>query len=64
MALKEERLTSIAGLKIYTLKEVEAITGFTRPTLLKYCNNGTLKAKKIGQGWKVTEDALKEFLGQ
>ena len=48
--------------KLYTLTELEPILGVTHRTLLDYVTKKKIKAKKIGGKWKVTEDALKEFL--
>lgn len=47
---------------MYTLKEVEEIIKVSQRTIYTYIENGTLKAVKVGGRWKVTEEALKEFL--
>lgn len=49
-------------IKVYTLKEVEAILKVTQRTLYNYIKGGQLKAVKMGRQWRVTEDSLKEFL--
>ena len=50
--------------KYYSLKELEKILGRSRPTLLKYVNNGELKAVKTGNAWRVSERDLAEYLGE
>lgn len=53
---------SLIGLRYYTLKEVGEIVGRNRTTLFRYIKQGKLKAVKIGQGWRVSEEDLREFL--
>lgn len=60
-----EALTNIKGdqsMKFYTLNQVAEILHKTQRTLYNYLNAGTLKAKKIGKSWLVSEESLKEFL--
>ncbi len=52
----------MSDLKTYTLKEVADILKVTRRSIYNYIKGGKLKAVKIGREWRVTEDALKEFL--
>lgn len=49
-------------IKVYTLREVEAILKVTQRTLYNYIKGGQLKAVKLGRNWRVTEEALREFL--
>ena len=60
--MADNRTEQMQALKLYKLKEVEELTGFSRPTLFRYIKDGKLIAKKIGQGWKVSEADLKAFL--
>lgn len=62
MADKKERTAALEKLKLYTLTEIEPVLGVTRRTLLRYINSGKLKAVKIGNKWKVSEDNLKAFI--
>lgn len=48
--------------KIYTLREVEQILGVTQRTLYRWIDNGSLKAFKAGRTWRVSEEALQEFI--
>jgi len=45
----------------YTLSDLIEILGVTRPTLLKYIKQGKLRAFKLGNQWRVTEEELKKF---
>lgn len=51
-------------IKVYTLTEVSKILKVSRVSLLKYIKTGKLKAKKAVGRWLITEDALKEFVGE
>lgn len=48
--------------KLYSAKEVIEILGVSRPTLLREINNGNLKAFKAGRQWRITEEALNEYM--
>ena len=49
-------------IKLYTLPEVSKITGVAYRTLQNYVKDGKIKAVKIGNKWRVTEDNLRAFL--
>lgn len=49
---------------IYTLKEVQEILGVTQRTLYRWIDAGSLKAFKAGRTWRVSEEALQEFINQ
>jgi excisionase family DNA binding protein len=38
---------------VLSLKEAQALTGFSRERLREAIRDGSLKAQKIGKGWKV-----------
>ena len=59
---KEENGARLDQLRLYTLSELEPILGVTHRTLQTYIKDGRLKGVKIGNRWKVSEIALKEFL--
>ena len=48
--------------KLYTLAELEPVLGVTHRTLLSYVYDGKLKAKIIGGKYRVTQDALRDFI--
>lgn len=49
---------------IYTLREVEEILNVTQRTLYRWIDAGSLKAFKAGRTWRVSEEALQEFINQ
>lgn len=59
---KKERTAALEKLKLYTLTEIEPVLGVTHRTLLDYVKSGKLKAVKIGNKWKVSEDNLRDFI--
>ena len=52
----------VEDIKLYTLDEVMDFLHTTRRTLYRYIKDGKFKAVKVGGRWKVTDEALKEFL--
>lgn len=48
--------------KAYTTEEVQDILKITKRTLYNYIKNNQIKAIKLGRSWRITEDALKDFL--
>ena len=55
-------INSFDGIKVYTLSEVEKMLRVTRRTLYVYIESGDLKAFKVGKSWRVTDEALKDFI--
>lgn len=53
----------IAGVKLYTLAELEKLTGVHIVTLRRYVREGKLQGKRIGPCVLVSEEALRDFLG-
>jgi len=56
----------LAGIKLYTLEEIqeafrEAGQTLTLLTLRQYAKTGKIKARKMGTRWLVSEEALQEF---
>ncbi len=49
--------------KLYTVKELEPVLGKSGQTIIRYLKAGQLKGVKIGNQWRVTEEALRTFLG-
>lgn len=47
---------------MYTLKEVEGMLKVTRRTLYNYLKAGEINATKVGREWRVSREALQEFL--
>jgi excisionase family DNA binding protein len=51
-------------IKVYDLNEVSNILKVTRRTVYNYISNGQLRAVKMGKYWRVSREALKNFLEQ
>ena len=51
-----------ANLKLYTVKDLAAILEVTERTIMNYIAQGKLKGAKIGGKWKVSEEALTNYL--
>ena len=48
----------------YTIEEVAAKLKFEPRTVQGWLKSGKLKGKKIGGEWRITEAAVKKFLGE
>lgn len=49
-------------IKLYTAEETAAILKVTRRTMYNYITSGKIKAVKAGRSWRITEEAIREFL--
>ncbi len=49
-------------MKVYNLNELMKILQVSRPTLIKYIKNKKIKAFKVGQQYRITEEALREYI--
>lgn len=48
---------------LYSVKDLEPVLGRSAQTIKNYLRTGKLKGAIIAGQWKVTEEALREFLG-
>ena len=55
-------MKEIENMKLYTLQEVAELLGIHYQTVRKLIQNGELKAKKIGKGYIVTSENLKQYV--
>lgn len=55
-------MTELKEIKLYNIKETAELLGVTTRTLQTYIKNGRIKARKIGRGWKFTEQSINEFV--
>ena len=56
-SIKRNYISSLDGLHyLLTLEMVSGLTGFNYETLKKYWQKGTIKARKIGREWRVSQD--------
>lgn len=51
-------------MRVYKLDEVAEALQITRRTLYTYVKEGKLKAAKFGREWRVSEDALRDFVNR
>ena len=49
-------------IEIYTLQEIQELLQVTRRTLYNWIKDGKLKAFKVGKDWRITKEALEEFI--
>lgn len=52
----------MAELKVYALDELAEILKVSRRSLYNFIKDGKLKGFKVGREWRITEEALKEFI--
>jgi predicted site-specific integrase-resolvase len=63
--MKEKQIVhndEVAKFKLYSLKELEPILGITRKAMIGYIGTGRLKAVKLGNRWKVSQENLQKFV--
>lgn len=49
-------------IKIYKINDLIEMLGVTRVTLIKYFREGKIRAFKVGNSWRITEEALMEYI--
>lgn len=49
---------------VYTINELTEMLHVTRRSLYAWIKSGKIKAIKLGKEWRVTEDALNDFLSK
>lgn len=52
----------MTNIKVYTTEEALEVLKVTQRTLYRYIKAGQLKAIKLGREYRITEEALKDFL--
>ena len=52
----------MADIKVYTTDEALEVLKVTRRTFYRYIKAGQIKAIRMGREYRITEDALKDFL--
>jgi excisionase family DNA binding protein len=55
-------VNEITDFKLYTIEEVSEILKVTPRTIYNFIKSRNLKAVKIGKYWRVSEQALHEFI--
>lgn len=51
-----------SSLEVYSVKEVAAILKTTRQQVRKMIQNEELPAVKVGREWRITSEALQDFI--
>lgn len=49
-------------IKVYTTEEAMEVLKVTKRTLYRYIKAGQIKAVRLGREYRITEDALRDFL--
>ena len=52
----------MADIKVYTTEEALEVLKVTKRTLYRYIKAGQIKAIRLGREYRITEDALRDFL--
>jgi excisionase family DNA binding protein len=52
----------VEDITVYNVKEISELLGITQVTIREYIKQGKLRAKKIAGEWRITGDALRDFL--
>jgi excisionase family DNA binding protein len=52
----------VEDITVYNVKEISELLGITQVTIREYIRQGKLRAKKIAGEWRITGDALRDFL--
>ena len=52
------------SIKVYTVTEITDILHVSQRTIYNYILMGQLQAVKMGREWRVTEEALKDFIAR
>jgi excisionase family DNA binding protein len=60
--MKSNGVTKMEIQKMYSLSEVSELLGITKVTLTSWIDTGRLEARKIGQGWRVSETTLQSIM--
>lgn len=53
----------LAGYRMYNVEELARLLQITTVSVRAYIRTGKLKGQRIGRGYYVSEEALKDFLG-
>ena len=49
-------------MKFYTVLEIAKMLSISDETVYRHINSGKLKASKIGQQWRISEEQLQDYL--
>ena len=57
-------MKTIAGIEMYSVEDLMEELGLSKYTVRQYLKDGSLKGRKIGIRWYVSEDNLQTFLNK
>lgn len=52
----------MTDIKVFTTEEAMEVLKVTKRTLYRYIKAGQIKAVRLGREYRITEDALRDFL--
>ena len=55
-------MTELAQIELYDINDLANFLNISRFTANKLCRERTIKAVKVGKEWKVTQEALENYL--
>ena len=55
-------MKQFGDIKFYDVQEIAKIFDMTPQSIRKFFKEGTIKARKVGTRWYVTEEAMREYL--
>lgn len=55
-------MTNLAEITLYSADDVSKFLCISKPTVNRMCRERVLTAKKVGNEWKVTKEALEKYL--
>lgn len=58
---KKDKLAKLDKYTLYNISDLEPIFGVSYTTLLSLIKKGELKAAKIGDRWKISEENIKKY---
>lgn len=55
-------MTNLAEITLYSADDVSKFLCISKPTVNRMCRERVIKARKIGNEWRVTKEALEAYL--
>ena len=55
-------MTQLAGIVLYDIDDLAEFLSISKFTANKMCRERKIKASKVGKEWKVTQEALNNYL--
>ncbi len=55
-------MTNLAEITLYSAEDVSQFLGISRAIVNRMCRERVITARKVGNEWKVTKEALEKYL--